>query len=162
MPKIKRDPSCVYCHGTGTIRNTTDFGLPPEVACDCHATLAPEQTRKRLRSRSARNRCHARCRGWFVSDSSTYGLEIEACDDCNSMQPASKRVTDADVDLLPEARRALYQQAGRVTLTLSGEEWDRLRVMLGAPSEDYAEEFSVKQRGAWMLWVLDHHAKGAV
>jgi hypothetical protein len=36
-PVVER---CPYCRGSGTIRNTVDFGLPPEVDCSCPAGMA--------------------------------------------------------------------------------------------------------------------------
>lgn len=122
-------------------------------------TLTVEKTRARLARR--RVKCHPKCKGWFIADSDTYGLEIEACDECNQLCKRGDTVTDGDVDLLPEARRALYRQAGKVTITLSGEEYDRLMVMLGRESEDYGSAFTVAERGPWMRWLLDHHSTGA-
>lgn len=52
-------------------------------------------------------RCSKGCKGWFVSDSDRYGLQIERCDDCAHLAPKELRLYDEDVQQLPEAKTEL-------------------------------------------------------
>lgn len=66
-----------------------------------------EHVRSMLAKRSMR--CHDDCPGWVPG---TDG--VERCDDCASLNGYDNDITDADVEALPEVRkatRALYSRA---------------------------------------------------
>lgn len=64
--------------------------------------------RDQLDAQTGEAKCDASCPGWAVFDADR-GLEIEACDECNSMADRAGRstVSDDDVARLPQARAAL-------------------------------------------------------
>lgn len=82
------------------------------------------RVRRILARRYERNiRCAPKCRGWDVFDSDSYGLEIEACGECNAYAKERHRpqLTDDDVALIPEARDELareYTRAARAELEI--------------------------------------------
>lgn len=77
----------------------------------------PAEVRALLRARRRSTKCDPRCRGYDVFDSDKYGLEIEACGECNYNQPGRHlKVDDDECAQLPYARRLLARAIAPMTL----------------------------------------------
>jgi hypothetical protein len=72
--------------------------------------IAHTKTLAEVRQLLARRtkRCSRGCPGWAVFESGR-GLEIQTCDECNSMQVPAVRLSDDEVAQLPEAQKALRE-----------------------------------------------------
>jgi hypothetical protein len=65
-----------------------------------------EEVRAILVRRNEGMLCSADCPGWAVFET-TRGMEIQICDDCNTLAHEDDKLDDEDVAQLPEAQEAL-------------------------------------------------------
>lgn len=108
---VATDPSTAEVARLAMRDNPPGNAMPPGIGANDPA----QRTRGMLAQRSISDRCSDTCQGWDIFDTDR-GFEIESCDECNANARRADlpAVTDADVSLLPEARRALReaQEAG--------------------------------------------------
>jgi len=78
------------------------------------------EVRELLNLRRPKDKCSKDCPGWIVSESNEYGLVVESCDECNHKLPDAIKVTDFDVEQLPEAKAELRRTEGLITINPSG------------------------------------------
>jgi hypothetical protein len=110
-PGARLTPNGTRIHLSATVgeceRSTSSCCTPRDVvagaACgSCCAELV-HTLRGRLMTRLPASRCHIDCPGWCCADVTATTGEVIACDACNRAQEILRRVTDAEVQLLPEA-----------------------------------------------------------
>jgi hypothetical protein len=90
-----------------TMREASEFeGKESHTFEEVPHTKSLAEVRQLLARRT--KRCSRSCPGWDVFETSR-GFEIQVCDECNSLQPASLQLSDADVEQLPEAQKKLRE-----------------------------------------------------